>query len=244
MQILANLSAHVHFAKIILDTPLVHQIIKILEDHPNQDLQKEACIFVQNCMSFRDWDMTKKLMDANVLMALLQYLHVIQGDEKSELPAIDSLLNIFRVGDCSQPNKYLIIADSFAGYEIYLKIYLNSTGKQIEDMDHDVEDGDYSSDDDCTDTSKAVLKKKLAAKTKFIMRTWYLKKFQETIASAQLSQEMFQSLGSLSMDSSNQQNAMLDLISEFSALTPHELASKSHNQRSESEITLSESIKD
>lgn len=237
-QILANLSAHIHFAKVILDTPLVNQIIMKLEDHPDQDLQKEACFFVRNCMSFRDWDMTKTLVEKNIVMALFQYLFVLQGDEKSELPAIDSLLNIFRVGDAHEPNKYLILAESFAGYEIYLKIYLNSTGKQIEDMEHDIEEGDYSSDEECINTKKACLKKKLAAKTKFIMRTWYLKKFQETIASAQLSQEMFHSLGSLSMDSSNQQNAMLDLISEFSALTPHEPASKGHTQRTESETTL------
>lgn len=239
-QILANLSAHIHFAKIILDTPLINQIVKCLEDHPDQDLQKEACVFVRNCMSFRDWDMTKTLVENNVVISLLQYLYVIQGDEKSELLAIDSLLNIFRVGDFNEPNEYLEFANSFAGFEIYLKIFLNSTGKQIEDMDHDIEDGNHSSDDESIDTSsKTSIKKKLAAKTKYIMRTWYLKKFQETIANAQLSHEMFRSLGSLSMDSSNQQNAMLDLIHEFSGLTPHESNLKSQAQRSESETTLS-----
>ena len=233
------MSAHIHFAQVIIETPLVNQIIKILDDHPDQDLQKEACVFVRNCMSFRDWDITKKLTDNNVVMALLQYLYVIQGDENSELLAIDSILNIFRVGDLQAPNEYLAFANSFAGFEIYLKIFLNSTGKQIEDMDQDIEEVAYSSDEESADTiSKVSIKKKLAAKTKYIMRTWYLKQFQETIASAQLSQDMFKSLGSLTMDSSNQKNAMLDLINEFSALNPHESASKCVAQRSESETTL------
>ena len=213
--------------------------MKILEENSDQDLQKEACLFVRNCMSFRDTYLTKILIENNVVILLLQYLHLVQGDEKAELLAVDALLNILRVGDYTSTNEYLNMANSYAGFEIYLKIYLNSTGKQIEDMDQDIDEPLCSDEEDSETSSLASTKKKLAAKTKLIMRTWYLTKFNDTIARAQSSDVVLQSLGRLSMDSSTQKNVIIDLINEFSALSSKDSdGTKGSTYRTESEVTL------
>ena len=228
VQVLSNLSAHPRYAHMIAETSLASRMSEIVEEWPDHDLQKEACIYIRNSVSHKDDFIIKRLVDANILYSIMQYLYVAQGDEKSELPAVEALIDIFTVGQTQLSpegrNIFVATVEAYAGFECFLNMYLSATGKSIDDMEHDDGEAQEQSDDEQSNLDAKpffTLKNRLAARSKYIMRTWFLGKFQETLQNAMQSAELFHKLGSLTMDPETQKNSIMDLIEEFSSLMPN-----------------------
>jgi hypothetical protein len=240
VQILSNLAAHSAYAYLIAETQLSQFVCQLLETNPDElELLKEVGIFIRNSVSHKEPFIIKKLIDSNVLSLLLQYTNTFERDEKALLPAMQAFYDIFTVGDqlVTPPtlnNLFVKMTDSYAGFESFLNVYLNATGKNIEDVmehDEDIEDEESSN-------SPLTIKVQLASKTKIIMKKWFLNKFQETLDKAQMSQELFNRLGSLSVDTEAKKCCIMELVDEFSTLKPYQ----SNNNRTESEVTLTSTL--
>ncbi len=219
-----------------------------LEMSPEVDLQKDACIAVRNAVSHKDLSIAKKFADANLVVALLHYLQLVRDDTKAKLPVIETLIDLFRIGDADPTptgsNLFVDMVNHAGAFGMLLDTYLMAAGRNLEEMDcidHDANDGDESGDDEMPQsTQPLMIRDKLARKTKMMLRNWFLEKFQETLRDAQMSQELFSRLGSLSVDPENQKSSIADLIQEFSTLSPTKATKLNSGaaQRTESEVTL------
>lgn len=235
-------------ARHIAETSLVQHLTSILETSPDTDSQKEACIAVRNAMSHKDPYITSKLIDANMIISLLRYFQIVHDDTKAKLPVIETLIDLFRVGDQNPTpigsNLFVDMVNQTGAFGMLLDTYLMATGRNLEEMDcidHDPQDGDESGDDEMPHTIQPLMiRDKLARKTKLMLRNWFLAKFQETLRDAHMSQELFSRLGSLSFDPENQKSSIADLIEEFSTLSPTKSFQKQSGagERTESEVTL------